>query len=156
MGKCVNLNALFGQRLRICHEESFAAERRREDCPELMILLCRYGHIFPYGGNTLGASIDGFPKVAGVLRRLKCCRIHQDGDFGELTVLFDVREFAKVARILQPRRRRRLSEAHRSKLASAGAKTRFGSGVQSELAARRREAEGPEGSRHISRATGPV
>jgi hypothetical protein len=152
VGDCVNLKAIFGQRYRVCHDESFAAERRREDCPELMVLLCRYGHIFPHGSNMLGASVDGFPKVAGALRRLKCCRVHQDGDFGELTFLFDVGEFATVARIMQPRRRRRLSETQRSKLAEAGAKTRFGNGVQSELAARAREAEGPDGSRDTSAA----
>ena len=67
------------------YEESYFADRgdgaRAED-PWLMIVPCRYGHVFPHGGNLLAASVDGHPNVAGVLRRLPCCRVHQDGDFG--------------------------------------------------------------------------
>ena len=37
---------------------------------------------------------------------MKCCRVHQDGDFGELTVLFDAGDFDQVAEVMQPRRRR--------------------------------------------------
>ena len=85
-----------------------------------MILLCRYGHIDPDGGTTLAASVDQHPNVAGRLRRLKCCRVHQDGDHGELTVTFDVDDFAQVARIMLPRRRRQISPAERERLRAMG------------------------------------
>jgi hypothetical protein len=85
-----------------------------------MIVPCRYGHIFPHGGNTLAASVDGYPKVAGVLRRLPCCRVHQNGDDGELTVLFEVGDFAKVAKIMRPRRRRHVSPQKRDRLRGMG------------------------------------
>jgi Fe2+ transport system protein FeoA len=94
-----------------------------------MIVPGRYGHIFPHGGSLLAASVDGHPNVAGVLRRLPCCRIHQDGDFGELTVVFDVADFAKVARIIRPRRRRQVSPEQRERLRGMG----FPKGAQARV-----------------------
>ena len=48
----------------------------------------------------------------------------QDGDFGELTVTFDVKDFARVARVMQPRRRakRTLSPEQKAKLSARMAK----------------------------------
>ena len=79
---------------------------------------CRYGHVYPHGGNLLAASIDGFPKVASRLRRLKCCRVHQDGDLGELTATFDAADLPKVAKIIRPRGRRQLSARQRAELSN--------------------------------------
>ncbi|MHC4179409.1 MAG: hypothetical protein ACYSWU_18000 [Planctomycetota bacterium] len=108
----INLKQKFGRRYRVAYEESHVAEHgpnaRIED-PALMVVLCKWGEIYPAGGTTLAASVGGYPKVAGWLRRLECCRVHQDGDFGELTVLFDVADFAKVAKIMRPRRRRQVN-----------------------------------------------
>ena len=107
----INLRRRFGRRFRVRYEPAYEAEYGRgarvED-PRLMIIPCKYGHFYPFGGDTLAASVDGHPNVAGVLRRLPCCRVHQDGDFGELTVVFDVSHFPKIAKIMRPRRRRRL------------------------------------------------
>ena len=120
---CINLKERFGQRFKVVYEESYHATHghgaRAED-PWLLIVPCRYGHIFPHGGNRLAASVDGFQKVAGCLRRLPCCRVHQDGDGGELTVVFDVADFAKVARIIRPRRRRQVSAHERDRLRGMG------------------------------------
>jgi hypothetical protein len=107
---CINLREKFGRRFRIEREEGCG----RIDDPWLLIIPCRFGHIFPHGGNTLAASVDAHPNIAGMLRRLPCCRIHQDGAFGELTVLFDIADFAKVARIMRPRRRRQVSESQKA------------------------------------------
>lgn len=113
---CVNLRDRFGQRYRIAHEESFRAERSRGTDPWSLVLRCRFGHIFPWGGNTLAASVDGHPKVAGRMRELDCVQVVQDGDLGELTVTFDAKDFAKVAEILRPRRRRQVTEEQREQL----------------------------------------
>jgi hypothetical protein len=106
---CINLKARYGRRYRVEYEESYYADRgdgaRAED-PWLLIIPCRYGHIYPFGGDRLAASVDGHPNVAGTLRRLPCVEVWQDGDFGELTVVFDARHLPKVARIMRPRRRR--------------------------------------------------
>lgn len=117
MQHCINLQERFGRRYRIVIEEG--ASGRRPD-PWYMRLLCRYGHVFPHGGDMLAASVDGHPNVARQLRRLRCCRVWQDGDFGELTVVFDVADFAQVAKIMRPRRRRQVSEAQRQQLAAMG------------------------------------
>jgi len=125
---CINLRERFGRRYRVEYEESYFAEygsHARVEDPAYMILLCKYGHIYPAGGNLLAASVDGHPIVANRLGRLPCCRVEQDGDFGELTVVFDVADFDTVARIMRPRRRRRLSAAHRDRLVAAGAASRF-------------------------------
>lgn len=68
----INLRERFGRWYRVAYEESYQASygqgAARED-PWLMILLCRYGHLYPFGGNNLAASVDGHPNVAGQLRR---------------------------------------------------------------------------------------
>jgi hypothetical protein len=138
---CVSLRARFGSRYRVRCEESYYAEYgrgARVDDPWLQIIPCKWGHVFPHGGDLLAASVDGFPKVAGRLRRLACVEIWQDGDLGELTALFHVRDFGRVAQVMRPRRRRRLTETQRAKLVEAGAKTRFQAGVQDELAPQER------------------
>ena len=120
--KCVNLRERFGDRYKVRCEESYYADRgagaRKED-PWLMILLGRYGHIFPWGGTTLAASVDGHPMIAGRVRRMDCCRVVQDGDFGELTVAFDVEHFDRVAKVMRARRRprRTLTPEQRARLA---------------------------------------
>ncbi len=123
MMECINLKQRFGRKYRVRYGESHREDhgnRAARDVPELMILLCRHGHIYPAGGQQLAASVDGRPKVAGRLRRLKCCTVHQEGDFGELTVMFDVNDFEEVAQIMQPRRRRQISEAERERLRLIG------------------------------------
>lgn len=117
--KCIDLAERFGRRYRVEYEESYFAEygpRAQVDDPWLKVLACRYGEIVPWGGDTLAASVDGHPVVAGRLRRLECCRVVQDGDFGELTVAFHVADFRKVARVMRPRLRRRPTPEQRAEL----------------------------------------
>ena len=149
---CINLKERFGRRFKVVYEESYWADRgtgaRAED-PWLLIVPGRYGHISPHGGNLLAASVDGYRKVAGVLRRLPCCRVHQDGDYGELTVLFDVGDFAKVARIVRPRRRRQVSEAERQRLQDMGFKKGSHAHVDVEYTARAFVAVGQDDPEHL-------
>ena len=123
MATFINLKERFGRRYRVTYGESYYAEhgeKARVEDPVHMIIPCKYGHIYAAGEETLAAGVDGHPNVAGQLRRLKCCQVHQDGDLGELTVLFDVTDFAKVVKIMRPRRRRQLSEAERQRLRVIG------------------------------------
>ncbi|NLE37137.1 MAG: hypothetical protein GX621_03840 [Pirellulaceae bacterium] len=82
-----------------------------------MIIPGKYGHIFPHGDELLAVSIDGYPKIAAKVRRLSCCRVHQDGDRGELTAVFPAARFATVARIVKPRRRPVISPERRARMA---------------------------------------
>ncbi len=149
--QCINLKEHFGRKFRVEYEESYRAEYgadARTEAPWLMIVPCRYGHLFPHGGRLLAASVDGHPNVAGVLRRLKCCRVHQDGDDGELTVLFDVDDFAKVAKIMRPRRRRQISEAERQRLQAMGFKKGHQTRVDVQHTARPDVSAAPDDSEH--------
>jgi hypothetical protein len=71
----VNLRRRFSRRFRVRYEPAYEAEYGRgarvED-PSLMVIPCKYGHLYPFGGATLAASADGHPNVAGVLRRGRC------------------------------------------------------------------------------------
>lgn len=108
---CINLRKRFGRDYKIEYEtplEGKATAEIRSD-PWMQRIPCRFGHIYPHGGNVLAVFIDGHPNVAAGVRRLACCRVKTVGDFGELTALFDVADFDQVAQIVQPRRRRRLN-----------------------------------------------
>lgn len=108
--KCINLRTRFGRKYRVTYEESYRAQygpRARIEDPALMVLLCRYGHIYPFGDSRLAAFVAGHPNVAGTLRRMTCCEVWQDGDDGDLTVLFDAADFVQIALIMKPQRKYR-------------------------------------------------
>ncbi len=116
MPTCLNLRETFGDRYRITYEESYFAERTRRtvEDPWLMILPCRNGHIYPHGGDLLGVSTDpGHVQLAGIVRRLPCCQVVQDGNNGELNATFNVEDFDKVAAIMRPHRRQQWTEERR-------------------------------------------
>ena len=108
---CVNLKREFGETYRVRYEESYYAEygptARKED-PWLMVIPCRNGCICPAGGRDLVACTNHLGPVANLLKALPFARMVQDGDDGS-NVVFDVDHFEEVARIMKPRKRRRLS-----------------------------------------------
>ena len=134
---CINLKERFGDRYRVAYEESYKAEygedAYRED-PALMIIPCRVGQIFPWGGSMLAVSVDGHAKVAGRLRRMPCCQVAQDGDDGT-TLTFNVKAFDKIARIARPHRRPRLSPERRAELAACMREMNASCPVECELTA---------------------
>ncbi len=125
--KCVNLRARFGKQYKVEFEESYFAERgenaRVEDLSLMMIPCQRGHHIFPWDESTLAVSLDRAPKTARKLLELGC-KMAQDGDDGA-TLIFPVERFDEVARIVKPRRRRRLSAEQREKNAERLAKYAF-------------------------------
>lgn len=138
---CINIVERFGDRFQIELDESYYGqygESARKVDPWYQQIRCRYGSIYPFGGSTLAASVDGAPIIANRLRELSCCRVHQDGDFGELTVTFDVSDFATVAKLMKPKRRRRLTEEQRRAAAARLAKYSFKPAGQSDAEERKR------------------
>ena len=131
---CINLKQRFGGRFKVEYGEGYHAQygpNARIEDPWYLILLCRHGHIYPYGGETLAASTDHRGPVAKRLIDLDCTAIGQDGDDG-ITVTFDVSEFDRVAEIMKPLKARpRLSEKHRARLLAAGREHRFSAGSRS-------------------------
>jgi len=129
---CINLKLRFGSRFKVRYEESYYAERGNRahgEEPWLMIVHCQYGHICPWGGQTLAACTDNAGRIAKKLERLKFTTMAQDGDDG-VNILFHGDHFEEVAQIMRPRRRRRLSASQRENLRRAGEKTRFQAGLR--------------------------
>jgi hypothetical protein len=126
MSECIDLAERFGRQYRVEYEESYAAQygpRARVNDPWLKIIPCRAGHICPWGGDNLAAVTDKVGPTARKLAALPGANLWQDGDDG-VTVLFDVAQFPEVAKLMHPRRKRRLSEAQRRKCAEHLAKVR--------------------------------
>jgi hypothetical protein len=109
---CVNLLALFGDRYRIAWDP--AADSRCSD-PWLQLIPCRWGVIFPHGGNKLAVEVDNHNRYAKQLAALPGLRVWQDGTT-EKTYVFDVSHFEAAAAIVQPRKRRSLSPGHNARL----------------------------------------
>jgi hypothetical protein len=119
--ECINLRATFGDRFRVRYEESYYVQRgafrpRGED-PWLQIIPCDFGHIGPWGGSTLAACTNGRGPTVTRLTALACVKVAQNGTDG-VNVLFDVADFEQVAAIMRPKRRRKVSEAERQRLAA--------------------------------------
>jgi hypothetical protein len=134
--ECLNLRERFGERFKVTMEESFHAERDRGDVPALQIIQGRRGHVYPWDGTRLAANTS---KAGGTAKRLKALpwvEVYTDGSDG-VTVLFPVDRLDEVADLLLLRRRRRVSEQERERLAELSKQHGFQSrkhivGVHSE------------------------
>jgi hypothetical protein len=118
---CINLLLRFGADYRVSFEEGYVHKGIRRDKLDAwyMEIVGRFGTIFPLGGDDLGVMVDDHPGLAKKLAALPGCRIAQHGD-REMTFAFAVERFPAVAAIVAPRRRRRVSDAERSRLADLG------------------------------------
>ena len=136
--RCIDLAERFGRRYRVQYEESYFAQygpRARVNDPWLKIIPCRAGHICPWGGSKLAAVTNKAGPTARKLAALPGASLWQDGSDGA-TVLLDVALFPQVAKLMHPRRCRRLTPEQRAKLLEAGAKHRFGNGAGGRSEAR--------------------
>jgi hypothetical protein len=119
----IDLQEHFGERYRVTYEESYFGEygdNAHVRDPWLMQIRGRYGTISPNGGETLAVSTHSLGNVARALRRLPCCQVWQDGSDG-VTFLFPAAAFPKVAKLVRPHRKPRLTpeqrQANRERLA---------------------------------------
>jgi hypothetical protein len=122
MKTCINLRERFGKRFRIRYEESYRAQygpRAWTPDPWLMIIPCRHGHVFPWGGDKLAASTNRRGGIARNIMALPGVTVHQDGSDG-ITAVFHVDRFEAVAAIMLPKRRRVASEAEKERLRHLG------------------------------------
>ncbi len=148
---CINLMDRYGRQYRVGCEESHYAEHgpdARVDTPWLMIIPGALGHIFPWSNTLLAVATNKAGAVAKRLRGLPYLVVVQDGDDG-INGTFPPEHLPEVAKIIRARRRRRLSEDGRRRLAAAGAKTRFGHGVRAPSEARPCVPEGQDDSEHV-------
>jgi len=137
---CINLKDRFGSRYRVVYEESYFAEHgqtARADDPWLQVLLCQHGHIYPHGGELLAAATDKRGGIAKKLAALDCTTVVQDGSDG-INATFHVRDFERVAELMKPKRRRRLTVEQRRAAAERLAKYAFRPARQSDSGERQR------------------
>lgn len=106
--------AEFGRRYRISFDPAYDPKGRPRDKldPWMMVIPCRLGTIYPFGGTDLVIEVDGHRKIRGRLSRLPCCRIHQDGD-DDGSFIFDLDDFGAVAEVAKPHRRPQLTDEQR-------------------------------------------
>lgn len=67
-------------------------------------MVCAKGTIYAHGGALLQAY-TARSRTRKLLKALPCVKVHQDGDF-ETAIIFDVRDFDRVAEVMRPRKRR--------------------------------------------------
>lgn len=130
MADCIDLKERFGHKYKIGKDPAYAAEygpNAWTHDPWLLTLECRNGHIYPHGGDYLAAATRGRGTVATALAKLPCVEVVQDGADG-INAKFHVKDFAAVADLMKPRRKRKLTDEQRAKLVAAGAVHRFQSG----------------------------
>jgi len=114
---CIDLQERFGARYRLRREADGATWY---DTPEdervwLLELPCRYGVIYPHGGEILAAVVTG-RYARQQVAALPCIRSRR-GD-AELVITFSVEDAEQVLAILKPRRRRQLSPEDRARKAT--------------------------------------
>ncbi len=85
--------------------------------PWLLEVPCRYGKIYPYGGNELCAYTD-HPRLKNRLKALPGAIVHQEGEF-ELVVRFPVGGWGHYFQLLGARRNRTASLAVKAALQKA-------------------------------------
>jgi hypothetical protein len=106
----MNLKARYGQTYRIAREEG--ADRHD---PAGFIIPCKRGHIYVHGRELLGVATNGRGPIVKQLSALPGVKISQDGSDG-VNAVFSPEQFAAIVR---PKRKRKLSAAHRAKLIAA-------------------------------------
>ena len=141
MTACIDLRKRFGEVYCIQSEVGTPMDRRRprrDLNPWLLTIPCGLGHIYPHGGEFLGASTDRRGRAANRLASLPGVRVVQDGDDG-VNVVFHVRNFHEIAKILKPRRRRRLSAEEKAERVERLRSFQFSPASQSSENDRRRD-----------------
>jgi hypothetical protein len=108
---CIDLKAKFSKRYRIVSEDGNA----RNTDPWLWTMPCKHGHIYPHGGERLGAATDKRGPLIRKLASIPSAVVEQLGDDGA-NISFDVADFKAVAAIMRPKRRRQLTAEQKAKL----------------------------------------
>jgi hypothetical protein len=152
---CINLQERFGKRYRVSLEANGASKHQwpKEDWPWLMELRCRYGRVYPKGGEILQATTDR-PRIGAQLRALPCV-LTTRGD-AEIVVTVPVDHAPAVVALLRPYRRRQLSDAQRERLRVLSAAHGFQRGgrqhnVQSDFPTLESTIGAPDGSEAVPR-----
>jgi hypothetical protein len=139
MPTCVNLETLFGARYRVRKEADGVTwfDTSEDDRPWLLELPCRFGVVYPHGGDVLAAMVTS-RRIGRHVAALPCILSKRGDD--ELVASFHVDDAEQVLSLLRPYRAHTMTEARRQALAAARARSPLRL-RQSGAVARGREAE---------------
>jgi hypothetical protein len=115
---CIDLKERYRKRYKVVSEDG----NSRNTDPWLWQIPCRYGHIYPHGGDKLGAAVDGI-RPSRMLARFSAnvpSSMVWQSEHNGANIVFDVRDFNAVVEIMRPKRRRQLTPEQRARLASMG------------------------------------
>jgi hypothetical protein len=116
---CIDLRTLYGARYKLRKEADGATWGATPEAERvwLLELACKYGVVYPQGGEILASTITS--RIMGRrVAALPCIRSSR-GDI-ERVVTFHVDDADQVLAIMQPRRRRHVSPEERERLAAMG------------------------------------
>jgi hypothetical protein len=113
---CIDLKERYGDKYKIGKDPAYHAEygpNAWTHDPWMLTLECRNGHIYPHGGEYLAAATRGRGTVSTALAKLPCVDVLQDGADG-INAKFHVDDFTTVAKVMKPRRKRKLTDEQRA------------------------------------------
>jgi len=121
---CIDLYERFGTRYRLRREADGVTwfETAEAERVWLLELPCRYGVVYPHGGDLLAAVVTGRDARRQVAALP--CVLSRRGDT-ELVVTFHVDDAEAVLAVLKPYRRRQVTSEERERLCAMGCGTRF-------------------------------
>jgi len=120
--RCVNLKVQFGDKYRIGLDIS--APKRTTD-PWHYTIPCKYGEVYPQGGERLAFHCKG-GKMRGIIKRKFPNFVVQNWtDDNEAIFVFYSDQFKDLAPIIKPKRKKKVPESEKARLAEIGARTRF-------------------------------
>jgi hypothetical protein len=111
--KPIDLKAKFGRKWQVSLDESASG------CwadPWNYIIPCRHGHLYPAGGDYLGAATNRSGAIVRELKAIDGVEVVADGSDGA-NVIFREKKLSAVQRVMKPLEVRRLSPAQRAALA---------------------------------------
>ena len=114
----INLKDLADDRYRTVLDESYQDDTARQSKLWYFRIPCQHGFISVHGSETL-AAWTGSPRMVEKLIAIPEVEVHQRGD-SEVRVLFGPDRLDDVASVLKARRKRKISEAERQRLATVG------------------------------------
>jgi len=121
---CINLKNSFGLKYKITLDISAIHEVGGRSDPWYFQIPCKFGHIYPYSDTMLAFYCMGYKIKHKIIRELPEIEIIQDGDV-EAVFIFPLSQFEKIAKYARPKKRRRLSEKHHSRLLDSNLGCRF-------------------------------
>ena len=115
----IDLKSLSDGRFKLALDEVALLEPGGKKDPWYQVMPCRHGQIYPYSDKLLAIHVKGYAARRKLADMAGLVQYNWSED-GEAVFLFAPALFEKVAEIVKPKRRRRLSEAQRMKLIQTG------------------------------------